>query len=506
MSAQANFFKIGLFVIGATICLVFLLVMLGAGKLFQSKIVMETYFNESVQGLELGSKVKYRGVIVGEVRSIGFTYTRYQLDKPMAERLRYVMVEATILPRLLGGRAGAGDLTRPEPPGQKSRRGCACASRRRASPAPATSRSTMSTRRPIPSCPSRGNLTTSTSRARGRRSRSSSPRRRTSSSTCATSTSTRTIANLNKLLVNTNTRDRGHRHRATFAAHRPRAVEARDQARPVADGQARRGRRGAARRVAPEQPASQRDSRQSGAEDAARATPTRRCCRPGNSSRIPNLASSIAHMQRTLARLDRIIGGGESDLSATLENMRQISENLRDLTENAKRYPSGVILGEPPPPAKGGPMIAASPCLSAAMLRARRSPRCCSCCSRVRLLASRARQADVSAAGPAPDPGGRVAATRRPQGGHDCRRGAVSRQVDGLSRRRSEIRIGFLQRILCGALGDADRRRGGLACRRRASSRKCCPRRPMPTAISCSKDLSANCMATIATRRSPLRC
>ena len=58
-------------------------------------------------------------------------------------------------------------------------------------------------------------------------------------------------------------------------------------------------------------------------------------------------------MQRTLARLDRIVGGGEADLTTTLENLRQISDNLRDLTENAKRYPSSVILGGPPPPAKG---------------------------------------------------------------------------------------------------------------------------------------------------------
>jgi len=42
MSAKANFFKIGLFVIGATGALIFLLVLLGAGKLFQSKIAMET--------------------------------------------------------------------------------------------------------------------------------------------------------------------------------------------------------------------------------------------------------------------------------------------------------------------------------------------------------------------------------------------------------------------------------------------------------------------------------
>jgi paraquat-inducible protein B len=102
MSAQANYFKIGLFVIGATIALVFLLVMLGAGRIFQSKILMETYFNESVQGLEVGSKVKYRGVIVGEVKSIGFTYTKYQQDITMSDRLRYVMVQATILPRLIG--------------------------------------------------------------------------------------------------------------------------------------------------------------------------------------------------------------------------------------------------------------------------------------------------------------------------------------------------------------------------------------------------------------------
>ena len=54
-------------------------------------MTMETYLNESVQGLEIGSKVQYRGVVVGEVRKIGFTYNKYELDKPMSERLRYVM-------------------------------------------------------------------------------------------------------------------------------------------------------------------------------------------------------------------------------------------------------------------------------------------------------------------------------------------------------------------------------------------------------------------------------
>ena len=53
-----------------------------------------------MQGLDIGSKLKYRGVVVGEVTRIGFTYNKYQLDLPMAERARYVLVEAQIEPRL----------------------------------------------------------------------------------------------------------------------------------------------------------------------------------------------------------------------------------------------------------------------------------------------------------------------------------------------------------------------------------------------------------------------
>ena len=113
MSAQANNFKLGLFVIGAIVALVLLLLIVGSGRWFQSKTIVETYFNESVQGLDIGSKVKYRGVSVGEVTRIGFTYNKYQQDKPPGERLRYVLVELTILGRLIGTKAG-GEITRPE--------------------------------------------------------------------------------------------------------------------------------------------------------------------------------------------------------------------------------------------------------------------------------------------------------------------------------------------------------------------------------------------------------
>jgi uncharacterized coiled-coil protein SlyX len=67
----------------------------------------------------------------------------------------------------------------------------------------------------------------------------------------------------------------------------------------------------------------------------------------------PNLAKSIAHLQSTLTRLDRLTGSGEADLKKAFDNLRQLTENLRDLSENAKRYPSELLLGSPPPPAKG---------------------------------------------------------------------------------------------------------------------------------------------------------
>ena len=111
MSLKANYFKLGLFVIGAIVAGVILLIVIGSGRWFQPKLTIETYFNESVQGLDVGSKLKYRGVAIGEVTKIGFTYNRYQLDRPMAQRSRFVLVEAQIEPKLLGGRAATGDLT-----------------------------------------------------------------------------------------------------------------------------------------------------------------------------------------------------------------------------------------------------------------------------------------------------------------------------------------------------------------------------------------------------------
>ena len=44
-------------------------------------------------------------MVIGEVTKICFTYNKYQQDLPMLQRARYVLVEAQIQPRLVGGRA-----------------------------------------------------------------------------------------------------------------------------------------------------------------------------------------------------------------------------------------------------------------------------------------------------------------------------------------------------------------------------------------------------------------
>src|SRR5882672_6715574 len=113
MSQKANFFKLGLFVIGAIAAGVLVLTIIGTGRFLQKRVTVETYFNESVQGLDIGSKMKYRGVEVGQVTRISFTYVKYELDKPMGDRKRYVLVEAQIQPRLVGGKA-ANDIASPE--------------------------------------------------------------------------------------------------------------------------------------------------------------------------------------------------------------------------------------------------------------------------------------------------------------------------------------------------------------------------------------------------------
>ena len=101
MSAKANYFKIGIFVISAAIIAIIAIVALGVGTFFQKKLMIETYINGSVQGLDVGSPCKFRGVKMGNVEEITFVNDEYKFDTDSKEYLTYgsyVLVKVAIEP------------------------------------------------------------------------------------------------------------------------------------------------------------------------------------------------------------------------------------------------------------------------------------------------------------------------------------------------------------------------------------------------------------------------
>ena len=70
MAKGRSYFLLGLFVIVGVLVGAAAIIWLGATKYFQKGSMYATYFDESVQGLQVDSIVKYRGVDIGTVRLI----------------------------------------------------------------------------------------------------------------------------------------------------------------------------------------------------------------------------------------------------------------------------------------------------------------------------------------------------------------------------------------------------------------------------------------------------
>jgi len=76
MAAPTNHWKLGLFVVTGIVLSLATVTFLGAESLNKKAVSYETYFDESVEGLEVGSPVKFRGVKVGTVSAIGIAADR----------------------------------------------------------------------------------------------------------------------------------------------------------------------------------------------------------------------------------------------------------------------------------------------------------------------------------------------------------------------------------------------------------------------------------------------
>jgi len=348
MSQQANYFKLGLFVIGAVAAGVVVLLIIGSGRWFENKVTIETYFNESVQGLDIGSKMKYRGVVIGEVTSIGFTYNLYQGNLPMEQRARYVMVEAQLQPRLVGGRSAAGDLTSPGNASKEVERGL----RVRLTPQGITGTNYLEVDYvdpPPPVLPIQWqpmNIYIP-----------STPSTVTAFVNAAQEIIDRlhkldiegTLVNLNKLLVTANDR-LGALDTSDISKHAESTLTKLDNA---LDGLQTRQLSDEAKGLMGELRATNAELRKTLDNPALQKLPDDASAAVASIRALvgdPKLAASLTHLERTLTRLDRITGGGETDLSTTLDNLRRITDNLRDLTEDAKHYPSNLFFGQPPAP------------------------------------------------------------------------------------------------------------------------------------------------------------
>ncbi len=103
MSINVNYFKIGIFVLVTVLVLVAGLIVLSSGVLGPKRLTFETYIDESVQGLSVGSAVKERGVPIGQVKQITFVpkvYDVSQVDGGPSKYTQYVIVVMAIEPAL----------------------------------------------------------------------------------------------------------------------------------------------------------------------------------------------------------------------------------------------------------------------------------------------------------------------------------------------------------------------------------------------------------------------
>ena len=84
MSETGRYFRIGLFFLGALLLAIVMLIMVSSDLFERDPILAETCFDQSIQGLAVGSPVYYRGIKVGQVSEIGVANHFYKTDKTYA--------------------------------------------------------------------------------------------------------------------------------------------------------------------------------------------------------------------------------------------------------------------------------------------------------------------------------------------------------------------------------------------------------------------------------------
>jgi ABC-type transporter Mla subunit MlaD len=330
VSPRRRYFRLGLFILGALVVVTLFLIAFGAGYLLQPKVVVETYFNESVQGIDVGTPLRYRGVPVGQVSRIGFTYTDYEQDKPPAARKQYVLVEASVRPEEITGRSGRVDRSVLQALIDRGLRVQMAAQGVTGLyyleldfVDPQRNQPLQIDWEPddvyIPSAPSAFGTIVSGAESLMRK--------------LDQANIDELVVNLNRLMLTLNTTLQGMQSDRIGSGVVQLLTEVREsnqRLQAILNNPAWKS-------VPAEASAAMSSARRLMENEQIPAT-------------IARLRQTLENLDRAAARLDRTLVSPERNLPAILENLRQTTENLRDVTETLRRSPSAVLFSEPPAP------------------------------------------------------------------------------------------------------------------------------------------------------------
>ena len=105
MAAPTNHWKLGLFVVVGFVLALSTVAVLGARSLRKEVVQYVSYFDESVQGLEAGSPIKFRGVTIGTVGKIDVAPDHRHVE--VTSELGVPWTSTTTLPPVCGKAAAS---------------------------------------------------------------------------------------------------------------------------------------------------------------------------------------------------------------------------------------------------------------------------------------------------------------------------------------------------------------------------------------------------------------
>ncbi|MFH1076405.1 MAG: MlaD family protein [Pseudomonadota bacterium] len=350
MSEHPNYFKIGLFIISATVIGVVAISVLGAGVLFKKTIMAETYFEESIQGLDTGSPVTFRGVKIGKIEDITLVSKAYNTP------YRYVLVRISLFPEA-----------------------CPASAEELAAESPARIDKGLRVRLSMLGLTGAVRLEADYFDPKRNPPLKIDWTPRYLYIPSASSTISRASENLDRIMksfeeinfpkmgetlaaaLNILTKASGEMNlKKTGEEVRLLVTELRGTNQQIArllDAdkltsvlQDASDMMSAAKRIvtASEAPISRLE------ETLLKTSVVMNGLAEKFEALSGNVPENLIRLKTTIRRLDGLIARQQQDVELTMKNMRLISENLKDFTENIKQYPSELILGSPPPRVEPG--------------------------------------------------------------------------------------------------------------------------------------------------------